>query len=219
MKRPNVTFLLWGMVLSSMAIGRAASFGEDGLGQINTFAALSDTVIISNTEEDDAIGETKDDDVGNIETGDILELKKRNEALHLATFGFGPAWFTQLDTDPQNYDFYAGYLYEPHPHAAVKTILNITSDFSRSVAVLGEIGANFYVFKSAFSPYVGGAFGIGYVHAEGSDNAGFAGSGSVGLMLFRTSNVHLNLEFKTSVFTQINNRNPKLFALRVGISR
>jgi len=219
----KVALLLGGIVLCIAGPSVAASIGEGGLGLTSTnggwFTNTSPSLNQKETPENDNVGNSKDDGVGNIESGDTTKMLKRKEALHLGAFGFGPAWFLNLDTDPQNYNFYAGYMFEPHPHAAIKALINVTSDFKTDVVALADLGANFYVLTSAITPYVGGSLGLGFIRAERENNAGFTGSGSAGLMLFRTSNVHLNLEFMASVFLKkIYDKNPVLMIVRIGMA-
>jgi hypothetical protein len=223
MKVRKLPLMLGVIVLCITGVSVAASIGETGLGRtiVNGEWSTNPSPSLNQREapENDNVGNSKDDGVGNIESGDTTKMLKRKEALHLGTFGFGPAWFLNLDTDPQNYNVYAGYMFEPHPHAAIKTLINITSDFKTDVVALADLGANFYVLTSAVTPYVGGSLGLGFIRAEKENNAGFTGSGSVGLMLFRTSNVHLNLEFMTTVFLKkINDKNPVLMIARIGIA-
>jgi hypothetical protein len=215
MELHKVALLLGGIGLCFVGPVFAASIGEGGAGQTNTSPSSNQ----QETPINDNVGNSNDDGVGNIESGDTTKMLTRKEALHLGAFGFGPAWFVNLDTDPQNYNFYAGYMFEPHPHAAIKALISVTSDFRTDVVALADLGANYYVLTSAVTPYVGGSFGMGFIRAEKENNAGFTGSGSAGVMLFRTSNVHLNLEYVASVFLKkINDKNPVLMIVRIGLA-
>lgn len=219
----KIVLLFGGIVVCMAGSSFAAPGGEGGYVLTNANGSWSTSASPSRDHKESArndnVGNSNDDGVGNIESGDTTKMLKRKEALHLAAFGFGPAWFSNLDNGPQNYNLYGGYLFEPHPQAAIKALLNITSDFSTDFVALADLGANFYALTSDITPYVGGSLGLGFIHAEGENNAGFTGSGSAGLMLFRTSNVHLNLEFMASVFfNKIHDERPVQMMARIGIA-
>ncbi|MBD3244342.1 MAG: hypothetical protein GF331_27370 [Chitinivibrionales bacterium] len=218
-----VTGMVIGLAVQGIAgpPGSSSGAGDLGFGQVfdgsGSSADPDATVARKATSRDEP--DQDSDKVGDIDEGETGEVKRRKEALHLASFGFGPGGVTNLDTDPLNYHFYGGYMWEPHPNGGVKLLGNVTTDFNTSVSALLDIGANFYMLRTAATPYVGAALGLGYIHAEDENEAGFTASGSAGMMFFRTSDVHLNLEFKTSVhIEQVNDKNPVVMTGNIGLS-
>lgn len=134
--------------------------------------------------------------------------------------GAGPAQLENLGANELSYQFFAGKFWELNRQFALKTIAEATTDFDNAVLASGKLGANFYPTTSRFSPYVGGAVGLGYAMDAAERYAfGMDLSASIGLMLFRDINTQVTLETATNVLLREfeNESNPIGFSARVGI--
>ncbi|MBD3316575.1 MAG: hypothetical protein GF344_12370 [Chitinivibrionales bacterium] len=175
---------------------------------------------LAQSKNEDKNKNSQDQDlVGDIEPDETEEIARRKEALHLVTFGFGPGSFVGLDTDPISYNFYGGYKWEPTAHGAVNVIGDVTTDWGSAVMAMMNIGGDFYPLKTSVSPFIGGDAGLGFVRAEDENAAGFTLSGSVGVVFFRTSNVHLDIVIRNTLHVkEIGGENPYVLVGRVGLA-
>ncbi len=160
------------------------------------------------------------DNIGNIEPGEVNDLQRRRQALRLGAAGFGPATFGGVDAEAA-YNFYGGYLWEVNPHAAIKGIIDATTDFDQAVLASANLGGNLYIFNADVSPYIGGELGLAYL-ASGDpdldDNFGFSTGASIGAQLFRTANTQMNLELGTRFHLQeLDDDVPLMYTARVGV--
>lgn len=133
--------------------------------------------------------------IGNISEKEQSEMITRKETRRYSSFGLGPAKFIRLDPeDKVSYMIHSATIWEVHPHAALALLSDNAFNFS-DWAWDGNIllGGRFYFTATAFSPYVGGGFGLGSA-TDGDQYAfGFDLGGQAGLLLFRTSGTQLDI--------------------------
>lgn len=140
-------------------------------------------------------GRPAQESIGSISEKEQKEMTTRKESRYYKSLGLGPAKFWGMEPeDKVSYAIRSAYLWEVHPHAA----LGLTSDHAMNFSTLAYhgnavIGGRFYVTSTAFSPYVGGGFGLGWA-ANGDMKAfGFDLAAHAGLLLFRTSGTQLDI--------------------------
>lgn len=178
-------------------------------------AAEGDTA----TSADAIVQDQAVDTVGDIEPSDVDKLKRRKNAKNFSMAGFGPARFGGVtDGDRLSYNIYVGRAWEVNSRAAIKSNVELTSDFEDNhMADLG-LGANFYAVPSDYSPYVSGTFGFGTVRSFSDQAFGFTARGSVGALLFRTSTAQLNVEGAAKMlFSKVDREFPSVYALTLGV--
>lgn len=170
-------------------------------------------------DDETASGQERDP-IGDIERADVNELQRRRQALRLGAAGFGPATFSGVDAEAA-YNFYGGYLWEVNPHAAIKGIVDATTDFDRAILASANIGGNLYLFNADVSPYLGADLGLAYLasgDADVDDTFGFATGASLGAQLFRTSSTQMNLELGARFHLQeLDDDIPLMYTARVGV--
>ena len=105
------------------------------------------------TSPDMAVQNRVVDTVGDIEPSDVNKLERRTKAKQFSMVGFGPANFRGVqDEDRLSYDFYIGRVWEAASRAAIKSTLEVTSDFEDNHMADLTLGANFYALPTDFSP-------------------------------------------------------------------
>ena len=94
----------------------------------------------------------------------------------------------------------------------------VASDFDRATVANVTLGGNLYAAPTDFSPYIGGGLGMGYGSIPGDRNFGFNLGGSIGALLFRTSNAQLNLEGAAQMMlSQAGGEAPSVYTARLGV--
>jgi hypothetical protein len=159
------------------------------------------------------------DTVGDIEPSDVNKLQRRKNAKQFTMVGFGPAGFMGVqDENRLSYDFYIGRVWEAASRAAIKSTLELTSDFEDNHMADLNLGANFYLVPTDFSPYIGGAFGLGAMRGNSEQAFGFSARGSIGALLFRTSNAQLNIEGGAKMlFSDLGDDFPAVYMATIGL--
>jgi hypothetical protein len=132
--------------------------------------------------------------------------------------GFGPSSLREVPVQEQVYDLYGGTLWELNRFAALKGLVDATSDFESSGLVSARIGGNLYAPAQNFAPYIGADVGVGYLTAPNADNVGLQVGGSLGTQLFRATGAEMNLEgvFRAH-FNEIEDDYPYTYGARIGI--
>ena len=171
------------------------------------------------TSPDVTVQNRKVDTVGDIEPSDVNKLERRTKAKQFSMVGFGPAKFGGVqDEDRLSYDFYIGRVWEAASRAAIKSGLEVTSDFEDNHMADLTLGANFYALPTDFSPYIGGAFGFGAMRGNSNSAFGFTARGSIGALLFRTSTAQLNVEGGAKMlFSDLGDEFPAVYMATIGL--
>jgi hypothetical protein len=157
-------------------------------------------------------------EVGAIPKEQTKVLQNRKEAKRFTGAGFGPAGFGNIDERMPAYDVYVGRFWEVNRFAAIKALGEVASDFDNATMSSLQLGANMYASPTAFSPYIGGDLGLGYGMVPGDRNFGFNVGGSIGALLFRTSNAQMNLEGAAQMMlSQLDNKNTSIYTARLGV--
>ncbi len=156
--------------------------------------------------------------VGAIPPDQINVLQRRREAKRFGTFGFGPANFNNVETKDQAYDAYVGTIWEVNRNAAVKALGEVASDFHRSTIADLNLGANLYALPTDISPYIGADLGLSFGSVPGDRAFGMNAGASIGVLLFRTSSVQMNLEGNAQMmFFDLNHDRPYIYSARLGV--
>lgn len=171
------------------------------------------------TSPDAAVQDRKVDTVGDIEPSDVNKLERRTKAKQFSMVGFGPAGFRGVQDEGRlSYDFYVGRVWEAASRAAIKSTLEVTSDFEDNHMADLTLGANFYAVPTDFSPYIGGALGFGAMRGNSNSALGFTARGSIGALLFRTSNTQLNVEAGAKMlFSDLGDEFPAVYMGTLGL--
>lgn len=145
--------------------------------------------------------------------------QRRTRSLRYGMAGFGPATFRNVEADAAAYNFFGGYLWEVNPYAAMKGILDATTDFNEAILASLNIGANFYPVNADISPLLGASLGLAYIGgSEIDDNFGFDGGFTLGAQLFRTSDIQMLLEVGSIFhFREVDESIPFIYTARIGV--
>lgn len=132
-------------------------------------------------------------------------------------FAFGPGAIINQDAHGVAYHLAGGYFHEATSSAGIRVLGggDFTSDAVNASAALGALA---FLGKGEFAPYVGADLGWGVAYGEGWSN-GFVLGGSVGVQMFRSSKVQMNLEGRSTVmFAENDGGFPVVLAGALGIS-
>lgn len=145
----------------------------------------------------------ENEEVGQLTKHDQVAIVERRRSRSYNTFGFGPGiWHNMEDDGEFDYAFRYGRIWEVGLSGAI-TLTSYTS-FSTGTFQLHEallIGGRYMFSPSSFSPYVGAGLGFGYSYDTHEDDYGdeygsaygFAWNAGAGVVLFRTSDIQLDL--------------------------
>lgn len=152
---------------------------------------------------------------------------ERVEATRQVFLGFGPAFYSEMNSPDTAIGFQAGYFWNINDRIdmGLQTDLAISTVHSEASMFLGKIVGNYFFAVDDISPYVGGGFGYGWANAYdgrksfADDTAGgFALSVRGGAKFFRTSSVNFGLGAEyTRILDESSIGAPSLFLVRVGI--
>ncbi len=137
--------------------------------------------------------------------------------LRQGTAGFGPATFRDV-VSGDAYNIYAGYQWQLTPYAALKGLVDATSDFDETVLAAVGVGGNLYPLNRDIAPYIGADVGVGYLQDPLQDSWAFNLGASVGAEIFRSSATAMNLEIGSRFHLQdFEEGDPFLYTARVGV--
>ena len=160
------------------------------------------------------------------------EKKKRSsfervEAKRQVVVGFGPAYFSNMNSPGIGLGFLAGYIWniDDHFDLGLQSDFAISTDHSDAHMFNGKIVANYFFAANDISPFIGAGFGYGWASAHDGDNTidddtagGFALSLQAGVKFFRTSNVNFAISAEySSIFNENSIGNPSAFLIRVAL--
>jgi len=82
--------------------------------------------------------------------------------------GFGVGVMENITTEANEfaYQFSVGKLWSSNRWLAMKVSFEAVTEFDNAILATGVVGANVYPSFKFFAPYIGAAFGIGYLHVE-----------------------------------------------------
>ena len=171
------------------------------------------------TKPDAIVQDQAVDTVGDIEPSDVNKLERRKNAKKFSMGGFGPAWFGGVTDEARlSYNVYMGRAWEVNSRAAIKSNIELTSDFEDNHMVDISLGTNFYALPSDYSPYVGAALGLGGIRSHSDHAFGFSAKGSLGALLFRTSTAQLNLEGGAKILlSELVDEFPMVYMATLGV--
>ncbi len=141
-------------------------------------------------------------------------------SLRLGAAGAGPATFNNVESDRQAYNIYGGYVYELTPYAALKGLIDATSDFDNAVLASANLGGNLYLLNRDVSPYVGGEVGLSvlYENEQDNDEWGLGAGLSLGAQIFRFGTTQINLELSTKFnLNDFDENDAFVYTSRVGV--
>lgn len=160
-----------------------------------------------------------------------LEKKQRNindrvPARRQILIGFGPAYFSKMNSAKSNLGITAGtsWTIDDNWDLGLASDFAISTESTDAYMFTGKIFGNYFFASNDISPFIGLGFGYGWSKAKkynlnGDDSAsGFAVSGQAGLKFFRTSTINLAV---SGEYTQILDKNvlgnPGVFMLKVAL--
>lgn len=156
--------------------------------------------------------------VGEIEVGEKEKYRTRFEAKNSKTFSFGPAFSANLNSSKMMYAGSLGYEWEAAGQGAV-FVEALGSHGDGATYLHGVLGGKYFFSDEDLSPFARIGFGMGF--ADGRDIksvTGFAGTVGLGVTMFRTSTVHLEVMASYSTLLTTNEHGtPGLSALTLGI--
>ena len=152
---------------------------------------------------------------------------ERVTATSQVLLGFGPGFFSDMNSPDTSLAFQAGYFWNINDNVDIglQTDLATSTVHSEASMFLGKIVGNYFFTVDDISPYAGAGFGYGWAKAydgnsplDDDTSGGFALSLQAGAKFFRTSTVNLGIGAE---YTKILNENslgaPSLFLIRVGL--
>lgn len=126
-----------------------------------------------------------------------LVASGRAEERDFRFFAFGPGTLLHQDAHGPAYHLAAGYFHEAMPQAGIR--VQGHCDFTRdALNTGGSLGALGFFTQGEFAPYAGADLGWGVAYGDGWSN-GFILGGSIGIQMFRSSKVQLNLEGRSTM--------------------
>lgn len=153
---------------------------------------------------------------------------ERVEARRQVIVGFGPAYFSRMNSPSSAIGFQAGYVWNVDDHfdLGLQSDFDISTKDSDAYILSGKIITNYLFTTNDISPFIGAGFGYGWASIHnpasqpiGDDSAGgFAFSLQAGVKFFRTSNVNFML---SGEYSQILNKSamgqPGVFLIKVAL--
>lgn len=152
---------------------------------------------------------------------------ERVEAKRQMVIGFGPSYFSNMNSPGTAIGFLAGFIWniDDHFDLGLQSDFAISTDHSDAHMFNGKLVANYFFAANDISPFIGAGFGYGWASAHDGNNTinddtagGFAMSLQAGVKFFRTSNVNFGIsgEYST-IFDENTLGNPSAFLLRVAL--
>lgn len=153
---------------------------------------------------------------------------ERVEARRQVSIGFGPAYFTNMNSTGTGLGFQAGYVWniDDHFDLGLSSDFAISTERSKSYLFTGKIFTNYYFNTNDISPFVGAGFGYGFASVDDANTgglqddsaAGFAMGLQAGVKFFRTSTVNFAISGEyTNIFDKSSLGQPGAFILRVSL--
>ena len=151
---------------------------------------------------------------------------ERVEARRQVLIGFGPAYFSKMNTSKTGIGFQAGYIWniDDHFDLGLQSDFAISTEHSDAYLFGGKILTNYHFSSNDISPFIGAGFGYGWasVHDTGNIDDDGAGGFALGLQggvkFFRTSSVNLSVSGEyTTIFDKSSLGNPQAFMLKVAL--
>lgn len=143
------------------------------------------------------------EEVGNINPARTGRIETRIKSFRAWSFGLGPGTSNNLNNTEMLYTVSIGRHWEANENSEIRARLNLASA-KKGTGALGSLGLGgaYFFSRKAFSPFVGGEFGIASAVGEDiSAKTGFGGSLIGGLRFFRTSDTQMEIGgFYTQVF-------------------
>lgn len=138
--------------------------------------------------------------VGEIPPEEVDKLVTRRKSRKFWSFGVGPFGSKNLGSDSMMYHGTTGYHWEVHTQGEIRTTwdLAFSSDWDALFST-GTIGGVYFLTNSEVSPLAGGEFGFGFADGPStSSRFSFAGGLFIGVRIFRTADLQLEIDLKYS---------------------
>lgn len=186
---------------------------------LNTKANTQKAVLFENKK---SLAQQADE---NRKNSNFETVKSRRQVM----IGFGPAYFSNMNTSSSALGFEAAYNWIINDHFDLGLVSDfaISTDHSDAYAFIGKVTTNYHFATRDISPFLGGGFGYGWasVHDGGSQNnisddtaGGFALSVQGGVKFFRTSDINFSVSAEyTSILDKSSLGNPGIFYLKAGL--
>ena len=153
---------------------------------------------------------------------------ERVQAGQQATIGFGPAYFSNMNTSSAGIGFAAGYVWniDDHFDLGLQSDFAISTEDTDAYMLSGKIITNYFFATNDISPFIGAGFGYGWASVHDPSNinladdtaSGFAMSLQAGVKFFRTSNVNFAVSGEyTNIFDKSTLGQPRVFMLKVAL--
>ncbi len=164
--------------------------------------------------------------------GEQAEEKKarsnfeRVPARRQVSLGFGPAYFSNMQSPGTGIGINAGYLWniDDHFDLGLQSDFAISTQHADAYFFSGKILTNYFFSTTDISPFLGAGFGYGFASAHDrptiadSNSSGFAVGLHAGVKFFRTSTVNLAVSGEYNrIFDDNTLGQPSVFMLKVAL--
>jgi hypothetical protein len=154
--------------------------------------------------------------VGEITKEESTRGTERKAARSGYSFALGPGWINNMVTSTNpGYSFLLGYGWDVNV-AQVRLSWNIA--FQGPIYSDLSLGGRYFFSNRDITPYIGADLGLGMSTTNIAyfvQNAGFNLAADAGVVFLRTSSINLDIGLRYSMM--LNNGNPSLLAIRLGI--
>jgi hypothetical protein len=141
------------------------------------------------------------------------------------TVGAGPFFGRRLENDDVYYNVAGGHVWDVHPQASVRAMLDYTGSTGDADAYMVSLtgGASwFFATTQNGAPYVTGDLGYGFAQTADteSDSDGITFGAAVGYQFMRTDRTSLDVQFRYAVLTSeaIDEGFPQVYGARLAVN-
>ncbi len=151
---------------------------------------------------------------------------ERVPARRQVSLGFGPAYFSNMESSTPGIGINAGYIWniDDHFDLGLQTDFAMSTQHADAYYFSGKILTNYFFSTQDISPFIGAGFGYGFASAHDGprvpddDSSGFAMGLQAGMKFFRTSTVNLSVSLEyNQIFDQNTLGNPSVFMFKCAL--
>lgn len=136
-------------------------------------------------------------------------------------FGFGPGYFSNVNSRKMGADFAGGAMWSLSPQFELAGIAHLGVSMSETdVRYLSpQLKIKYMFSEEPFTWYAGSGLGFGYAHAhDGRSTKGFAISGAIGYRAYKGASMQLSFEFEHQMILKESAFGTPLFtSFKVGV--
>ncbi len=150
---------------------------------------------------------------------------ERVEAVRQVSLGFGPSYFSNMNSPDQAIGFLVGYTWniDQHFDLGLRSNFSISTLHSDAYLLGAQINTQYFFASRDISPYLGAGFGYGWASAHNGPSpladdtsGGFALSVGGGVKFFRTSTVSFSVGAELMTLFDRNSLGaPSVFSIQV----